>query len=120
MLSTKPLLVMQLVDKGSVIGKVSLKDGESGQLGPYTATVAGISRWAGIIFVDITGMLGIFLGFFIIIIGGGLTYFMPPGEFYLKKEGEGFSITWKATKFDRFFEEEYEKISSSFGCPKSP
>lgn len=115
MLSSNPLLVMRLVDKGRVIGEVSLKNGESGQVGPYTATVAGISRWAGIIFVDITGMPGIFLGFFIIIIGGGLTYFMPPREFYLRKEVDGFSITWKATRFESFYEEEYEKVSSAFG-----
>lgn len=119
MLSPNPLLVMRLVDKGRIIGEVSLKNGESGQLGPYTATVAGISRWAGIIFVDITGMPGIFLGFFIIIIGGGLTYFMPPREFYLRKEGDGFSITWKATRFESFYEEEYEKVSSAFGGLKS-
>lgn len=115
MLSQHPLLVMRLVDKGRVIGEVSLKNGESGQLGPYTATVTGISKWAGMIFVDITGMPGIFLGFFIIIIGGGLTYFMPPREFYLRKEGDGFSITWKATRFESFYEEEYEKVSSAFG-----
>ena len=120
MLSTNPLLVMRLIDKGTVIGEVSLKNGESGKFGPYTATVAGISRWAGIIFVNITGMPGIFLGFFIIIIGGGLTYFMPPREFYLRKEGDGFSITWKATRFETFYKSEYEKISSSFGGPGWP
>ena len=116
MLSTNPLLVIRLVDKGRVIGEVSLKNGESGQLGPYTATVTGISKWAGMIFVDITGMPGIFLGFFIIIIGGGLTYFMPPREFYIRKEDSGlFIITWKATRFESFYEEEYEKVSSAFG-----
>lgn len=115
MLSQNPLLIMRLVDKGRAISEVSLKKGGSGQLGPYTATVAGISMWAGIIFVDITGMPGIFTGFFIIIIGGGLTYFMPPREFYLRKEGDGFSITWKATRLESFYEEEYEKVSSAFG-----
>lgn len=115
MLSTNPLLVMRLVDKDRVIGEVSLKNGESGKFGPYTATVAGISRWAGMIFVDITGMPGIFIGFFIIIIGGGLTYFTPPREFYLRKEGDGFSITWKATRFENFYRGEYEEVSSSLG-----
>lgn len=115
MLSANPLLIMRLVDRDMVIGKVSLKNGESGQLGPYTATVVGVTRWAGMIFVDITGMPGIFLGFFIIIIGGGLTYFMPPREFYLKKEDGGFSITWKATRFEGFYKGEYEKVSSASG-----
>jgi cytochrome c biogenesis protein len=114
MSSTNPLLVMRLVDKGKVIGQVSLKKGESDQLGPYTATLVDVSKWAGIIFVNITGMPGIFLGFFIIIIGGGLTYFMPPREFFLKKEDDGFSITWKATKFEGFYREEFEKIANGF------
>jgi cytochrome c biogenesis protein len=118
-LSTNPLLVMRLVDKGRVVGEVSLKNGGSAQLGPYTATVAGISRWAGIIFVNITGMPGIFLGFFIIIIGGALTYFMPPREFYIKKEENGFFIiTWKATRFESFYKEEYEKLAARFETVK--
>jgi cytochrome c biogenesis protein len=119
MLSTNPLLVMHLVDKGRVIGEVSLKNGEIGQLGPYTAALVDVSKWAGMIFVDITGMPGIFLGFFIIIIGGGLTYFMPPREFYIRNEGDGFSITWKATRFENFYRDEYEKVSSSFGGLRS-
>jgi len=55
-------------------------------------------------------MPGIFLGFFIIILGGGLTYFMPPREVYLRKEEDGFSISWKATRFENFYKEEYERI----------
>jgi cytochrome c biogenesis protein len=120
MLSSNPLLIMRIIDRGRVIGEVSLKNGESGQLGPYTATVAGISRWAGMIFIDITGMSGIFIGFFIIILGGGLTYFMPPREFYIRKEENGlFIITWKATRFESFYKEEYEKIALFFGDLKS-
>jgi cytochrome c biogenesis protein len=115
MLSLSPLLVMRLVDRGRVIGEVSLKNGKSGQLGPYTATLVDVSMWAGMIFVDITGMTGIFIGFFIIILGGGLTYFMPPREFYIKKEESGlFIISWKATRFESFYRDEYEKIAACF------
>jgi cytochrome c biogenesis protein len=115
MLSQNPLLIMRLVDKGRVISEVLLKKGGSGQLGPYTATLDNVSMWAGMIFVDITGMPGIFLGFFIIIIGGGLTYFMPPREFHIRKEESGlFIINWKATRFESFYREEYEKIAMVF------
>jgi len=108
--SINPLLVMRLVDEEQVIGEISLRKGESGALGPYTVRLVDIARWSGIIFVDITGMPGIFLGFFIIILGGGLTYFMPPREFYLRKEEVGASIMWKATRFEDFYKEEYERI----------
>jgi cytochrome c biogenesis protein len=119
MLSQNPLLIMRLVDKGRLISEVSLKKGGSGQLGPYTATLDNASMWAGMIFVDITGMPCIFFGFLIIIIGGGLTYFMPPREFYIRKEDRGlFIITWKATRFESFYKEEYEKIVAVFDRDK--
>ncbi|MCL4477451.1 MAG: cytochrome c biogenesis protein ResB [Nitrospirae bacterium] len=108
--SANPLLILRLVDKERVIGEIPLKIGESGQLGLYSVKLVNVSRWAGIIFVDITGMPGIFLGFFIIILGGGLTYFMPPREVYLRSEDGGFYVTWKATRFEDFYKEEYERV----------
>ncbi len=108
--SANPLLILRLVDKERVIGEIPLKIGESGQLGLYSVKLVNVSRWAGIIFVDITGMSGIFLGFFIIILGGGLTYFMPPREVYLRHAENGISVTWRASKFEDFYKEEYERV----------
>lgn len=109
--SMNPLLVMRLMDREQIAGEVSLKQGESGALGPYNAKLVGVSRWAGLIFVDLTGMPGIFFGFFIIILGGGLTYFFPPREFLVRKEEEGFSLSWRAARFEGFYQEEFKKIS---------
>ena len=119
MVSPTPLLVMRLVDKGKVMGELSLKNNESGRLGPYTAKLEGITRWAGMIFVDVKGMKGIFVSFFIIIMGAALSYFVAPREFVLKAEDGGFSIMWKATKFESFYRDEYETIRLEFGGVQS-
>ena len=112
--SANPLLVVRLVDRGKVIDEISLKQGESRQIGPYFARLVKVSRWAEIIFTDITGMPGIFLGFFIIIAGGSLTYFIPPREFYIRRVEGGFSFIWRASRFEKFYREEYERIQEAF------
>jgi len=119
MASLNPLLVMRLVDKGTVIDEISLQSNESGKLGLYTARLEGITRWAGMIFVDVKGMPGVFAAFFIIIMGAALNYFVSPREFLLKADDGGFSITWKATRFESFYKEEFETILSEFGGKQS-
>lgn len=116
--STNPLLLLKLIERGKIIGEVSLSNGESKQIGPYTFTLVGVSRWAGIIFVDITGMPGIFLGFFLIIMGGGVIYFTPPREVYVSRGDGAVSLTWKASRFERFYEDEYKRISETFGVQR--
>jgi cytochrome c biogenesis protein len=87
--------------------------GEEGQIGPYTAKLVKVSRWAGIIFAAITGMPGIFLGFFIIIVGSGLTYFLTPREIFLKREGNQTHLTWKASRFEDVYRDEFDKIEGA-------
>ena len=113
--STDPLLVLRLVDKEKVMGEINLRKGESGKIGPYSASFLDASKWAGIIFVDITGMPGIFLGFFIIIAGSALTYFVPPREFFVRREGSEFSLAWKATRFESFYKEEFDCVLKDIG-----
>jgi len=115
MRSLNPLLVMRLVDKGTVIDEISLQSSESGQLGPYTARLECITRWAGMIFVDVKGMPVVFAAFFIIILGAALNYFVSPREFLLKEEGDGFLIAWKAVRFESFYADEFETVTSEFG-----
>ncbi len=113
--SANPLLVMRLVDKRTILGELPLRIGEQGQLGPYTVKLVGVKMWAGIIFVDITGMEGIFFGFIIIIMGGTLIYFMPPRELYIKKEENQIFLIWKASRFGDIYRDEFEEIKSGFG-----
>lgn len=109
MISENPLLVLRLVDNKRLIGEVSLKKGESSTLGPYTVQLAGVSKWTGLIFLDITGMSGIFFGFFLIILGGCLNYITPPREFYCRKIDNKFILTWRAAKFEHLYLEEYKR-----------
>lgn len=103
-------LKMDIVKKEKVLAEVSLRAGEKKPFGPYTAKLVHVAKWTGLIFTKSTGMPGIFAGFFIIIIGGTLTYFMPPREINAVKEGEGFNLAWKAAKFGNLYEDEFKRI----------
>lgn len=111
MISENPLLVMRLIEGGEIIGEASLIKGAEGTLGHYKVNLVEILDWAGVIFVKHTGMPGIFLGFFIIIVGSMLYYFTPPREFYITKRNGGIAVAWKAVRFEDFYKDEYEKIA---------
>jgi hypothetical protein len=108
--SQTPLLVMRLANGPKVIDELSLKPGESGRLGDYTARLAAVERWGGLIFIDTTGMGGIFFGFFILCLGGALSYFFPPREFTVMPVNGGCRVFWRATRFARLYREEFESI----------
>lgn len=118
MISSNPLLVMRLVNHNKIMGEIPLKVGESGRLGPYSVNLESVLRWSEVIFVNINGMPGIFCGFFIIILGGSLTYFMPPREVYLRKDVKEICLTWKASRFEELYKKELEKITEAFGEKK--
>ncbi len=107
---TKPQLNVETEKMETIAGEVSLGLGESGTLGPYTAMLVHVSRWSEIIFVQSSGMTGIFTGFIIIITGACFTYFIPPREFHARKTGNGYSVSWKASRFEKFYESEFEEI----------
>lgn len=109
-----PLLVLRLVSEGRVLGEVSLKTGESGQLGPYKVRLVHVGRWTGMIFVRTMGMGGIFLGFFLVILGGFLYYFTPPREFFLVKRDGRVCLQWTATRFREFYDDEFTLVAE--GC----
>ncbi len=113
--ASDPLLVMRLVKNNKVLGEISLKAAQEGSLGPYHVRLSHILRWSEIIFTDINGMPGIFSGFFIIILGGGLTYFMPPREFCLRNDAGKIYLTWKASRFEEFYIKEIEMMTEEFG-----
>ncbi len=114
MQSNNPLLNILIIDREKSAKEASLKIGESRELGPYTARLVYVSRWSELIFVKDPGMSGVFSAFFIIIAGVMLTYFTPPREFILQKKAEGFSLVWRPSKFERFYEDEFKAILSAF------
>lgn len=104
--SDTPLLTIRLDQFGEVKGEVSLTPGQAGRLGPYTADLVKTTRWTGLVFSDIKGMTMVFLGFFVIILGGLLTYCTPPREILLVEEEEGCVLQWRAGRFAHFYESE--------------
>lgn len=108
--SRNPLFVLRLVKDNKVVGQVPLKIGESGTLGQYSVRLVGVAKWSRLIFVDITGIKGIFLGFFIIVFGTVLNYFTPPRELFAKKVNGEYIIYWRAVKFQDFYTDECDKI----------
>lgn len=105
-----PLLVLRLVDEGKVIAELPLKKGEEGELGPYRARLVHVSHWAELVFTGYTGMPGIFLGFFIIILGGGLSFFTPPRELFVTREENGVALTCRSGRFDHSQGDECARI----------
>ena len=106
-------LSMKLDEKENILGEVSLRTGETGHIGDYAATLVRTARWSGVIFVRERGMSGIFIGFFIMMAGGSLTYFLPPREIAAVRENKGFLIAWRASRFEKFYEDEFIRIKKS-------
>lgn len=111
--SANPLLVMRLASGRDVISEVRLKKGETGRLGPYAVRLADVKKWSGIVFVDITGMPGIFSGFFLVILGSGLAYFTPPREVILRRSNGRIFLGWKSRTFEEFYIDEFDKLNTT-------
>ncbi|OGW25041.1 MAG: hypothetical protein A2X59_06470 [Nitrospirae bacterium GWC2_42_7] len=111
--SNNPLLVMRLMQREKIAAELQLKTGEHGRLGPYDVTLVHVARWGNVICVKNKGMPGIFLGFFIIISGVSLTYFMPPREIYIKSSDGSLFLSFRSGRFKSLYREEFEKIYKS-------
>lgn len=106
-----PLLVMQFVREGKILDELSLTTGATGEIGGHAATLVETGWWGGIIFIDTTGMEGVFLAFLIISLGGGLSYLCPPREMRIVRDGEGCRLTWRASRFAELYQEEFDRLS---------
>jgi hypothetical protein len=47
--------------------------------------------------------------------GVTLTYFFPSREILVLKRDGDYELQWRALKFEKFYEEEFKRISQSFG-----
>ncbi len=117
--SDQPQLVLRIVENAQVRGEASLVRGGRGQLGEYQAELVGVARWGEIVFVQLSGMPGVFFGFAVIVLGCCLIYFMPPREFLVRKEPTGLSLAWKATRFKEFYQHEQKRVLETLGGTKS-
>lgn len=105
--SDNPLLILRLDERKWELGQIPLKVGDSGTIGQFQFRLIKISKWSQLDFVDLTGIPGIFIGFFIIIMGGILHYFTPPREIVLQQVSEGCRVSWRAVKFAGFYSDEF-------------
>ncbi len=112
-----PLFVMRLLDHDHVVGEAELKVGERGVIGDYTVRLLRVSRWVGLIFTVTPGMSGLYLAFFIIILGAALSYFTPPREFVVTSVDDVLLVKWRGTRFAELYRDEYERIAVAF-CNK--
>jgi len=102
-----PLLTLRLDKQGKELGQIPLRVGEQGTIGPYSFRLGAFAPWSRLIIVNLNGMPGIFLGFFIICLGGALHYFTPPREVSLHATPSGGTVVcWRATKFSGFYPDE--------------
>lgn len=108
--SDQPLLVLRLVDGARVVSELPLTVGGTGRLGPYAVSLTRTARWGGIIFIRSRGMAGIFFGFFIICLGGGLSYWFPPREILLRRDGAGCRLCWRAGRFAAMYRDEFAAV----------
>jgi cytochrome c biogenesis protein len=110
MASNNPVLVMRLLDDNRELSRVSLKIGESGSLGDMKVRLDRTEKWSKLIFVKLTGMPLIFLGFLIVVVGSVLHYMAVPREVIASEQVDGYSVTWRAARFADFYLDEYGEI----------
>lgn len=107
-----PLLVVRFKEGDSISEQRPVTRGETVTVNGYRLSILDVRKWTGIIFVDITGMPGIFFGFFIIIAGAFVHYFMPAREIILYTQGDKLLLSWKATEFADLYTEELTQIKN--------
>ncbi|ABB30815.1 ResB protein required for cytochrome c biosynthesis-like protein [Geobacter metallireducens RCH3] len=115
MLSGNPLLVLRLYDGAALLGELPLRIGESGVLGNYHVRLLKAVPWNGLILVSMSGMPGIFFGFFIIVCGCSLNYFVVPREVWVR-EGSQTAVSWRAARFAEFYRDEYDELVAALGA----
>lgn len=110
----EPLLIVRVDDGGRELGQLPLKVGEGGAVGEFRFRLLSVSRWSRLIFVNLTGISGVFFGFFVIVAGGILHYFAPPREILLHPGNGACRVTWRAVRFAGFYDEEFALLRREF------
>lgn len=108
--SDNPQLVMRLLDGDRELSRLSLLRGGSGTLGRLQVRLANVETWSGLMFVKVTGMPLIFLGFCILVLGALLHYAAVPRELTAAPSSEGYRIAWRASRFADFYADEFAAI----------
>lgn len=103
---TTPQLVLRLYDGPRLVAETPLLIGQAGRLGPYAVKLAEVRWWTDLLFDGSRGTAGIFGGFALLLAGGLLAFFAVPREVVVRPAATGCTVTWRATRFADFYEEE--------------
>ena len=118
--NVNPLLTLRMDSQGKEVGRLVMQAGGEGAIGPYRFHFRGFYPWSRLIVVKLTGMPGIFFGFFIICLGGVLHYFTPPREAWVCETTDGGTeVRWRATKFAEFYLDELASLKKTLGCEEN-
>lgn len=110
-----PQLVVRLDEKGAEVGQLPLTVGEEGTIGSYRFRLLKVDRWSGLIFVRLSGISGVFFGFFVIVCGAALNYFTPPREVtLLSLPGGDTIVSWRGVRFGEFYQDEFSALRAEF------
>ena len=108
--SRTPLLTIRMMEGENEAGRATLRPGESAALDMYRVRLDSVQRWTTLIFVELTGMPGVFAGFFMVVLGTLLAYCTPPRELVATAHGRGYLLRWRAAKFAEFYQEERSRL----------
>ena len=111
--SDNPQLGLRLVHADEIVGELYLEKGQRGIIGPYQVHLVSTKWWIGLDCANVQGIGFVFLGFFIIILGVCLTYFMPPREILVHAGDEVCVVSWYPGRFADFYTSELEDIVQS-------
>ncbi|BDV44331.1 cytochrome c biogenesis protein ResB [Geotalea uraniireducens] len=101
-----PQLVLRLYDGPRLVAETALLIGKSGQLGPYSIRLAEVRWWTDLLFDGSRGTAGIFSGFALLLAGGLLAFFAVPREVVVRPTATGCTVSWRASRFADFYDEE--------------
>ncbi|MCK4911346.1 MAG: cytochrome c biogenesis protein ResB [Thermodesulfovibrionales bacterium] len=99
-------------------GSATLRKGDTVQLGPYRVRLLKVFRWSVLVFVVVKGLPVVFAGFFVMILGAGISYFTPPREFIAVKMDSEYEMHWRASRFKGFYIDERDKILEDLGVTR--
>jgi len=110
LLSDDPQLVLRLQEGERVLGEATLQAGQEARLGPWDVRLVRAGWWTELLFEGSRGVGGIFTGFFLLVAGAGLVFFLAPREVVLRATPGGCTVRWRCARFPEMYRLEGERL----------
>lgn len=105
-----PVLTLRLMEGEAILGEVSLREGQAALLGPVSVRLLRAGGWTELLFEGSLGTSGIFAGFAVLLLGGGLAFFAVPREVLVRAAPGGATVIWRTGRFADFHRDERDRI----------